>query len=184
MGVPFLPARSLQGTDTYKHSAAKKIECPFSGLPLAAIPALSPDVAGIHVHEADCYGNCRIRGTSVADCETARASKHVIISCERIIPNSEIRKDPTLTVIPYYCVDAVCEVPYGSFPGNMPYEYYSDEEHIRQWLTVEQDEEEHLAFLDKYLFGVNDFSEYIELCGGAERMNYLRQLELNPKESE
>jgi glutaconate CoA-transferase subunit A len=151
---------------------------------LAAIPALSPDVAIIHVHEADRFGNCRIRGTSVTDCEVARASKHVIISCERLIANSEIRKDPTLTVIPFYCVDAVCEVPYGSFPGNMAYEYYSDEEHIKQWLTVEQDEETYLAFLDKYLFGVEVFSEYLELCGGAKRMEYLRQLELNPKETE
>ena len=51
-------------------------------------------------------------------------------------------------------------------------------------MTVEQDEETYLAFLEKYLFGVNDFAEYIELCGGQARMNYLRELELNPKESE
>ena len=49
----------------------------------------------------------------------------------------EIRRDPTLTVIPFFCVDAVCEVPFGSYPGNMPYEYFSDEDHLRQWLEVE-----------------------------------------------
>ena len=47
---------------------------------------------------------------------------------------AEIRRDPTQTVIPFYCVDAVCEVPFGSYPGNMPYEYFSDEEHLRHWL--------------------------------------------------
>src|SRR5262249_38379275 len=60
MGVPFLPARSLLGTDTFRHSAACAITCPFTGEKLAAIPALYPDVAVIHVHEADRYGNCRI----------------------------------------------------------------------------------------------------------------------------
>ena len=47
MGVPYLPARSILGTDTFKRSAAKQISCPFTGVPLAAIPALWPDVAVI-----------------------------------------------------------------------------------------------------------------------------------------
>src|SRR5208337_4926337 len=45
-------------------------------------------------------------------------------------------------IIPAFCVDAVCEVPFGSYPGNMPGEYYSDEEHLRLWLEVEKDEAE------------------------------------------
>jgi glutaconate CoA-transferase subunit A len=69
-------------------------------------------------------------------------------------------------------------VPYGSYPGNMPYEYFSDENHLRQWLTVEESPEEHLRFLDKYLFGVKDFSEYLNLCGGMERLRQLRHQEL------
>src|SRR3954447_18386142 len=69
MGLPFLPVRSLLGTDTFRHSAACVIACPFSGERLAAVPALYPDVAAIHVPEADRYGNCRLRGTSVADLE-------------------------------------------------------------------------------------------------------------------
>ena len=36
MGVPFLPARSLLGTDTFRHSAARVITCPFTGEKLAA----------------------------------------------------------------------------------------------------------------------------------------------------
>ena len=95
MGLPFLPARSLLGTDTFRHSAAKVIACPFTGEKLVALPALYPDVAAIHVHEADRYGNCRIRGTTVADLDLARASKRLIITCERLIPDDEIRRDPT-----------------------------------------------------------------------------------------
>ena len=39
MGVPFLPLRSMLGTDTLARSAAKVIACPFTGRPLAAVPA-------------------------------------------------------------------------------------------------------------------------------------------------
>ena len=180
MGVPFLPLRSMAGTDTFRHSAARRIICPFTGVPLVAVPALWPDVAVIHVHEADCFGNCRIRGTSVADWQIARAAKKLIVSCERLIDNNEIRRDPTATAIPFYCVDAVCEVPFGSYPGNMPYEYFSDEQHIREWLEVEEDPARHLEFLDRLLFGVNDFAEYVYRCGGKSRLPELREQELNP----
>ncbi len=178
MGVPFLPARTMLGTDTFRKSAACAIECPFTGERLVALPALFPDVAAIHVHEADRFGNCRIRGTTVADLDLARASKRVIITCERLIPNDEIRRDPSQTVIPYFCVDAVCEVPYGSYPGNMAYEYFSDEDHLRHWLKAEKDLDEFHRFLDRYIFGVKDFNDYLNLCGGLERMQQLRHQEL------
>lgn len=177
MGLPFLPARSMLGTDTFAHSAARKIACPFTGEPLLAVPALYPDVAVIHVHEADRYGNCRIRGTTVADIDLARAAKRLIITCERLIPNDEIRQDPTRTVIPFFCVDAVCEVPFGSYPGNMPYEYFSDEEHLRKWLEVERDEVAYRRFLDEYVLEVKDFDAYLQRCGGLPRLQELRRQE-------
>lgn len=177
MGLPFLPARSMLGTNTFKQSAAKSVDCPFTGERLLAVPALYPDVAAIHVHEADRYGNCRIRGTTVADLDLARAAKKLIITCERLIPNDEIRRDPSQTVIPFFCVDAVCEVPFGSYPGNMPYEYFSDEDHLREWLSVEETPDKHLGFLNKFIFGTKDFNEYLQLCGGIERMRQLRQQE-------
>ncbi len=177
MGLPFLPARTMLGTDTFRRSAAREILCPFTGARLVALPALYPDVAAVHVHEADRFGNCRVRGTSVADFDLARAARRLIVTCERLIPNEEIRADPTRTVIPFYCVDAVCEVPYGSYPGNMPYEYFSDEDHLRRWLDVERDPAEHRRFLDEYLFGVRDFGDYLRRCGGLERMQDLRRQE-------
>jgi glutaconate CoA-transferase, subunit A len=177
MGLPYLPVRSMLGTDTFHKSAAREILCPFTGEKLLALPALYPDSAVIHVHEADRYGNCRIRGTTVADADIARAAKRLIITCERLIPSDEIRQDPSRTIIPFYCVDAVCEVPFGSYPGNMPYEYFSDEKHFRAWLDAESDMERYRAFLDKYLFGVKDFNEYLQLCGGLPRLQQLRQEE-------
>jgi acyl CoA:acetate/3-ketoacid CoA transferase alpha subunit len=177
MGVSFIPARSMLGTDTELHSAGKEIACPFTGKKYLALPALFPDVAIIHVHEADIYGNCHIHGILVSDQDLARASKTVIISAERLVSIDFFRDDQEKTTIPYYLVDAVVEAPYGSYPGNMPYEYYSDEEHLQEWLTAEENPETYQAFLTKYLFETRDFDHYLELCGGTERMKQLRDLE-------
>ncbi len=179
MGVPFVPVRSMLGTDTFRESAAKEIECPFTGKSLTAVPALYPDVALIHVHESDLFGNCRIRGITVADWDLARASKRVIVSAERIVSTDEIRSAPNATAIPAFCVDAVCHVPYGSFPGNMAGEYFSDEVHLKAWLDAERDVEAYRVFLNKYLYGVDCFESYLEICGGEERLAELRRLENN-----
>lgn len=177
-GVSYGLTRSMLGTDTFKRSAAKAVECPFTGKTLCAVPALWPDVAAIHVHYADKYGNAVYKGISVADHELSRAAKRLIITTERIVDESEIRDDPTCTSIPFYMVDAVVEVPWGSYPGNMPYLYFSDEEHLAQWMRVEKDPDEFRKFLDKYIYGVSGFDEYVELCGGAERIEQLRKIEL------
>lgn len=177
-GVSFYPARNLMGTDTFKYSGGKVIECPFTKTKYVALPALYPDVAAIHVHEADMYGNCRVRGITVSDFDAARAAKYVIITCERLISTDEIRRDPSFTVIPFWCVDAVCEVPYGSYPGNMYGEYFSDEDHLREWMKVETDPEAFKAFLDKNIYSCKNHFEYIQKNGGMEKMQLLRQKEM------
>ncbi|MEK7362554.1 MAG: CoA transferase, partial [candidate division NC10 bacterium] len=66
MGVPFLPTRALLGTDTLKYSGAKVVRDPFGGKPIALVPAVTPDVGLIHVHQADVYGNARCFGPGVS----------------------------------------------------------------------------------------------------------------------
>jgi glutaconate CoA-transferase subunit A len=178
MGLSFLPTRTMLGTDTLRYSAARVIRCPFTGETLVALPALYPDVAAIHVHEADRFGNSWIRGTNVADLELGRAAKRLIITCERLVSDEVFRNDPNRTAIPFFCVDAVCEVPCGSFPGNMPGEYFSDEEHLRRWLEVEKDLDGFRRFVDEIIHGVPDFASYLSKCGGQARMQQLRRLEL------
>ena len=178
MGVSFLPIRTSLGTETYHYSAVKTIECPFTKEPYMAVPALYPDVAAIHVHAADIYGNSQIRGISIADLDIARAAKRLIITTERIISNDEIREDPIRTTIPYYLVDAVCEVPYGSYPGNMAYEYFSDEDHLKEWMRVEKDPEEFKAFLDQNIYNCKTHFDYLRINGGMEKMWELRRKEL------
>ena len=177
MGISFIPARVMMGTDTQKYSAAKEILCPFTKQKYLAVPALFPDVALIHVHRADEFGNCQIDGIIVSDDDVARASKKVIITTEKIISNNEIRRNPNLTSIPYWCVDAVIEMPYGGYPGNMVGEYFSDEQHLKEWLEAEGDSEKFKDFLEKNIYSCSDFYEYLEKNGGMEKIKELRRIE-------
>ena len=178
MGIPFIPARVMLGTDTFAKSAAVAITCPYTGIPLVALPALYPDVALIHVHRADAFGNCQIDGITVADEELARAAKRVIITCERLVHTDAIRAHPDRTRIPWYLVDAVIEVPFGGYPGNVAGEYFSDEEHLRAWMAADTDDASITAFVDRYIRATSDFGEYLALCGGLARLQALRAEEL------
>jgi glutaconate CoA-transferase subunit A len=175
MGVPFIPVRSMLGTDTLKYSAAKVVECPFTGDPIALLPALILDVGLIHVHRADKYGNAQIDGISGFGPELARASKRLIISAEEIIPTDEIRRRPDRTIIPYFLVDAVVAAPFGSHPGEMCYVYERDEEHIKAWVEASKTPETTQAYLDRYIHGVKDHQEYLALIG-EERLQSLRNM--------
>lgn len=177
MGLPFIPARNLLGTDTLKHSSAKVVKCPFSGKPITLIPACYPDVAFIHVHRCDKYGNAQIDGIIIEDFELARAARRLIITTEEIIDEEKIREKPYLTTIPFYHVDAVIEVPYGSHPCLMPYKYYFDEEHIGEWLKLSKTDKGVEEYFDKYVYSVKDFEEYLDLIGGIRKLNYLKKVE-------
>jgi acyl CoA:acetate/3-ketoacid CoA transferase alpha subunit len=178
MGVPFIPTRSLLGTETLEESCAIVIEDPFTDKPIALLPACYPDVALLHVPRADRYGNCQVDGILVEDYELSRAARRVIVTTERIIDTEVIRQRPWLTAIPYHVVDAVIEVPFGAHPCNMPYLYFFDEDHIGTWRTLSKTEEGAQAYLDRYVFGVPDFAAYLEEIGGVQRMEELRRIEL------
>lgn len=177
MGLPWLPARVMMGTDTFNYSSSKVVEDPYTGKPICLIPACYPDFAFVHVHRCDRYGNAQIDGTVIEDKELAMAAKRLIVTTEELVSEEEIRAAPDRTVIPFFIVDAVCEVPYGSHPGNMPLLYYSDEEHMAEWLSLSKTEEGVKQYLDKYVYSVNDLVEYISLVGGEAKMEYLRRLE-------
>jgi acyl CoA:acetate/3-ketoacid CoA transferase alpha subunit len=178
MGLPFIPARILLGTDTFTNSSSVVVNDPYSGKKIALIPACYPDVAFIHVHRCDKYGNSQIDGVSIMDCDLARATRRLVITTEEVVDDDVIRSEPSRTLIPFYCVDAVVEVPYGSHPGNMPLLYYSDEEHMAQWLKASRTKEGTEQYFQKYVYGVKDFGQYLELVGGRKKMERLRNIEL------
>jgi len=177
MGLPFIPTRNMLGTDTLKYSSAKAVKDPFSGKPICLVPACYPDVVFMHVPRCDMYGNAQTDGTLIEDFELARAARRLILTTEEIIPESEIRRQPWRTAIPFFLVDAVVEVPYGCHPCQMPLMYFFDEEHIGEWLHMSRSPQGTKEYFDKYVHGVKDFTEYLELVGGLRKLHYLKQVE-------
>jgi glutaconate CoA-transferase, subunit A len=173
-GVPFLPSRDLLGSDNMKVSAAKAIRDPYTGDPVSIVPALNPDVAFLHVHQADVYGNARIFGTNLFALEAALASFRVIVSAEEIVDPDEFRKDPMRTTIPYFLVDAVVHTPFGAYPGAMPARYELDLEHVDRLNAIRTDEDMQ-AYLEEFIYSVADHEDFLDRRVGAERMRALRQ---------
>ena len=177
MGVPFVISRNMLGTDTIKKSCCKVAKDPWSGKPVCLIPAAYPDVAFFHVHRCDRFGNAQIDGSLVEDFELARAARRVIVSAEEIVDNEQIRAAPQRTVIPYFVVDAVCEVPYGAHPTEMPGRYFFDEGHIATWLEWSQTAEGAQRYFKEFVFKVETFEQYLELVGGVSKMKQLERIE-------
>ena len=173
MGVPFVPVRSMLGTDTLKYSSAKVVECPFTGDPICLVPALILDVGLIHVHRADKYGNAQIDGISGFAAELARSSKRLILSAEEIVDSEVFRRQPDRTIIPYYLVDAVVYAPFASHPGEMCYVHVRDETQIKEWVEASTKPETTQAYLEKYIYGVQNHQEYLEKIGW-ERLEALK----------
>jgi acyl CoA:acetate/3-ketoacid CoA transferase alpha subunit len=176
MGLPFIPARNLAGTDTFQKSSAKLVRDPWSGKPIVLLPAAYPDVALLHVPRCDRFGNAQIDGILAEDIELSRAARRLIVSAEEIIDNEGIRDDPRQTAIPHFVVDAVVEVPFGAHPCQMPYLYDHDDVHVQEWLALSKTPAGTQEYMDRYVFGVQDFEEYLERIGGIRKLNHLRRM--------
>lgn len=176
-GLPFYPTRSSLGTDTWEYSGSKTIVDPFTNEKIELLPACYPDVAVIHVHRADRFGNCQIDGNIAEDVEIAHAAKFVIVTAEEIVHDEVIQNDPALTKIPYFVVDAVVEAPYGSHPNQTPSLYSFDEDHWQEWLDASLTDEEVEAYFEKYVYGVEDHYEYLEKIGGLRTLRQLEKIE-------
>jgi 3-oxoacid CoA-transferase subunit A/glutaconate CoA-transferase subunit A len=177
LGIPFIPSRNMLGSDTFRRSSCKMARDPWTGKTVCLIPAAYPDVAMFHVPRCDRFGNAQIDGIIVEDFELARAARRVIITTEEVVEPEVIQQEPCRTVIPYYVVDAVIEVPFGAHPTNMPYLYFFDEEHIAEWLECSKTPEGPRVYFQKYVFGVRDFEDYLERVGGVRKLNYLKRVE-------
>src|SRR5580704_13787877 len=171
MGVPFLPIRSMLGSDVLKQRPeAKEFDCPFTGEKMLLVPALNPDVALIHVQRCDPFGNAQIDGLQFMDIDLAMAADRVILTTERIISNDQIRRAPDQTKIPFFCVDAVVEVPYGSAPHECYGLYEPMMGHMEAYVArVNRSPVEGMReHLERYFYGPESWTDYLSLIGMAE----------------
>jgi len=178
MGVPFLPMRSMMGSDVIGQLPdTRQIDCPFTGEKLVLVPALNPDIALIHVQRCDAYGNAQIDGLPFMDVDLAMAANRVILTAERIVSNDQIRRAPDQTKIPFMAVDAVVEVPFGSAPHECYGLYEPLFEHLDRYAAqMKQDLEEGIrAYLERYFYGPKSWTEYLDLLGLEELLEASRR---------
>jgi len=167
-GLPFIPMNPTAAIDLeLVNPNYKTVLDPYSGNPVVVVPALKPDVAIVHVQRADADGNAHIWGILGEQKEAAFAASRVILTAEEIVPEEVIRSDPNRTLIPGFVVDAVCHVPYCSHPSYTQGYYDRDNEFYLAWDEISKTREAVSAWLDEWVFGVNDRQEYWDKLGTA-----------------
>jgi glutaconate CoA-transferase subunit A len=168
MGVPFMPIRSMLGSDVQKQRPeAIEIDCPFTGEKLLLVPALNPDVALIHVQRCDACGNAQIDGLQFMDIDLAMAANKVILTTERIVSNDQIRRAPDRTKIPFFAVDAVVELPFGCAPHECYGVYEPMLRHMEYYVAlVNGDPVKGMQqYMDRFVYGPKSWSEFLALIG-------------------
>jgi glutaconate CoA-transferase subunit A len=177
MGVPFMPIRSMLGSDVRKQRPeAIEMECPFTGEKLLLVPALNPDVALIHVQRCDSYGNAQIDGLQFMDIDLAMAANKVILTTERIVSNDQIRRAPDQTKIPFFAVDAVVELPFGCAPHECYGVYEPMLRHMEDYVALVNDDpvKGMQQYMERYVYGPKSWSEFLALIGIEELLEAAR----------
>ncbi len=164
--LPFYPLRDYMGSDLPRvNPQIKTVTCPFTGEELAAVPALNPDTAIIHVQRADENGNAQVWGLLGVQKEAAFASRHTIVVAEEIVPESVIRADPNRTLIPGFIVDAVVREPFGCHPSYAQGYYDRDNDFYVRWREISKDVGQFNSYLDQWIYGVRDRAAYVARMG-------------------
>jgi glutaconate CoA-transferase, subunit A len=178
-GHPFHLIRSLEGTDIVDDPEIYDVLTDSSGGKHRAVRAMSPDVAVLHVEEADEFGNVRHLRGRVIDVMLARAAKRTVVQAERIVANAEVRRDPGRTTIPAQYIHAVVEAPFGAHPTACA-EYQTDDEHLRAYARAAEarrlgEPAAYDEYVRTYVLGPADEKAYHAAVGGEPTESRLRE---------
>jgi glutaconate CoA-transferase, subunit A len=185
MGVPFIPSRASVGTDilnpAYCHmdklrnlarnkdklpiNRLQSLEDPFGGGKFSLMPAIRPDVAVVHAQQAGPEGTVRIIGPLASDVDAVRAADKVIVTCEQIVPEEYLRRDPHFNTFASNEIDYVVEAPWGSHPGSVYGHYDVDPKFLRAYQSASRTKEGTQKWLDDWVFNIHDQYEYWEKLG-------------------
>ena len=179
--LPFLPTRGMIGTDLIDiNENLTMLDDPFGGPPVVACRALVPDVALVHCHRADRYGNVQYEPTALwPDIGIMpKAARRVIVTTEEIVDSDVLRANPDRTVLPGFMVDAVVEVPWGAHPTSFNPLYGYDAAFHLAWVAAARSDGAVAAFLETYVYGPADHEAYLAAVGGADRMAALARWEM------
>ena len=152
-GVPFMPIAGMTGSDVPTVRGFRTLHDPYTGQEVVVVPALVPDVAIVHVHEADRAGNARIFGTRFEDVLMVQAARHVIVTAERLIDGAEFERSPESVAIAGFLVDAVVEVPRGAWPCSCADLYDYDAAYLAEYVAASRDEATLRRFVAERVLG-------------------------------
>lgn len=171
LGLPFVPARSMLGSDLLRNLAGTsegvRLEHdPFTGAPVAALAPLRPDVAFVHVDVADEDGNSAIGGPTWNIREMAFAATRTVVLAEEVVPAGSL--EPDAVAIPAPFVRSVVHVPFGAHPTAVMGRYDYDRAHLELYSSAAHEGGDAYArYLDEYVFGVDSHERYLERVGVA-----------------
>jgi glutaconate CoA-transferase, subunit A len=172
-GLPFLPTKTVKGSDFSRGPQFARVVCPFSGEELHAVRAVRPDIAILHVQRADREGNVHLWGNFGVMREAAFAAGKVILTCEEIVDHDVILSDPNRNVIPGFVVASVVHEPFGAHPS--PAQGYArrDDDFYFEYHKESRSRQGFERWLEKYVLGVKDHRAFLQLLG-SERVEKLK----------
>ena len=147
--LPFAILRGYAGTDLTDHTNVKTVTCPFTGEELAAVPALTPDVAIVHAQEADRRGNVQLWGIPGVQKEAVLGARRSLVTVERVVDELEPR--PGGVVIPGWVIDFVSEAPRGAYPSYAHGLTERDNDFYKLWDEVSRDRDEFRAYMEEHV---------------------------------
>ncbi|HEY2919361.1 MAG TPA: CoA-transferase [Candidatus Binatia bacterium] len=173
MGLPFLPTRTVKGSDFSRGEQFQRIRCPFTDEEFVAVRAIRPDATILHVQRADPEGNAHVWGNFGVMREAALAATKVILICEEVVDHEVILSDPNRTVIPGFVVSSVVHEPFGSFPS--PTQGYArrDDDFYFDYHKVTRTRDGFEQWLKTWVLGVKDHRQFLKILG-KERIESLR----------
>ena len=170
IGLTFFPCKTPLGNDISRDNPhIAETTDPFTGERWAAVRAAYPDVAIIHAHTADCFGNVQLdpdrwHDTSV-DVLIGKAAKKTIVTVEQVVSHQAIRNRPIDTILHRKDVHCVVEAPWGAHPCCCDSRYDYDMDHMRLYYDASRSAETFDAYLDTYVRNPADHMAYLERIG-------------------
>jgi glutaconate CoA-transferase subunit A len=166
LGIPFIPTKSLLGTGMMSGGQSfMEMGCPYTKEKLALVPALKPKIAVVQGQRADEEGNTHFWSGSGVTKEAALAAQRVIVVVEEIVSKRVIQRDPNRTLIPGFLISAVVPEPWGAHPSPMQGYYNRDHEKYMTYHRESREREGYLRWLEKWVLGVKNRGEYLNLLG-------------------
>lgn len=145
-GLPFSILRGYLGTDlAAKTDNVRYITCPFTSVQLAAVAAVSPDVAIVHAQQADVHGNVQLWGIVGVQKEAVLSAKRALVTVEEIV--SEFTLVPGSVVLPSWTVTRIALVPGGAWPTYSHGYTTRDNEFFVRWDAISRDRDSFMAWM-------------------------------------